>query len=77
VEDGGRERILRWPPANKQLESEKKEACCLDGPLCQDEEGEPRGRHTRRVAQVTAAWLYLAGISSYSSQHAAHNIITH
>lgn len=48
-----------WPPGNKQLEPQRKEACCLDGPLCHDEEGEPSGPHTGRAAQVTATWLWL------------------
>jgi hypothetical protein len=53
------------------LEPERKEACCLDGPLCHDEEGEPVELCRGRVAQVTAAWLWL-GFAYYSCQHSAY-----
>jgi hypothetical protein len=76
VENGGRERTLRWPPGNKQLEPERKEACCLDGPLCHVDDGERAGLHTGRVAQVTAAWLWL-GFSYCTCQHSTYKLINY
>lgn len=78
VENGGRERILRWPRGSKQLEPERKKvAVWMDHCVTTRKENSPHITGAEWHKRQQPGCGRMTGISSYSSVHSGHNLITH